>query len=325
MNQYETYRLSGSTQQRRRRGFGVSRATLYAYVSRGLIRSQPQPGSSRAHAYAREDIERLRRRAEARRDPAQAAAHALEWGIPVLASSITFIDGRTLYYRGHDVVALARSRSVQDVASLIWTGAFGARFAVPTATVAQPPLLARRVVRRTRTDSARGRGGARPGGRGSSRDECRRVRLADAAPPDGRGHRCETPAPSKCTRRSAYRSARVRRGLVRSFPLYSPFTRTRFGACVAFRVFSRSPLFCRCFFFAVAAVSTRRVSTASRRLYRQRLFIALRLVDAWIGMRSGPADACELISAVAARFELIRVASRRGEAVRPRIDHPDAV
>jgi citrate synthase len=119
---------------------GVSRATLYAYVSRGLIRSQPQPGSSRAHAYAREDIERLRRRAEARRDPAQAAAHALEWGIPVLASSITFIDGRTLYYRGHDVVALARSRSVQDVASLIWTGAFGARVAVPTATVAQPPL-----------------------------------------------------------------------------------------------------------------------------------------------------------------------------------------
>ena len=119
---------------------GVSRATLYAYVSRGLIRSQPQPGSSRAHAYAREEHERLRRRAEARRDPAQAAAHALEWGIPVLASSITFIDGRTPYYRGHDVVALTQSRRVQDVASLIWTGAFGARFAVPTATVAQPPL-----------------------------------------------------------------------------------------------------------------------------------------------------------------------------------------
>ncbi len=119
---------------------GVSRATLYAYVSRGLIRSQPLPGSSRAHGYARDDIERLHRRAEARRDPSQAAAHALEWGIPVLESSITFIDGRALYYRGLDVVELARSRSLEDVASLIWTGAVGRRFDVAAATVVQSPL-----------------------------------------------------------------------------------------------------------------------------------------------------------------------------------------
>src|ERR1044071_8724493 len=37
---------------------GVSRATLYAYVSRGLIRSRPARGR-RAHEYAREDVERL--------------------------------------------------------------------------------------------------------------------------------------------------------------------------------------------------------------------------------------------------------------------------
>jgi citrate synthase len=119
---------------------GVSRPTLYAYVSRGLIRSQPMPGSSRAHGYAREDVERLRRRAEARRDPTQAAAHALEWGIPVLESSITFIDGRSLFYRGHDVVTLARTRSVEDIASLIWTGEFGRRLGSATATVSPPPL-----------------------------------------------------------------------------------------------------------------------------------------------------------------------------------------
>jgi len=119
---------------------GVSRATLYAYVSRGLIRSQPLPGSSRARSYARDDVERLLRRAEARRDPAQAAAHALEWGIPVLESAITFIDGRSLYYRGHDVVALSRTRSVADVASLIWTGEFGQRFGTPKAIVVQPSL-----------------------------------------------------------------------------------------------------------------------------------------------------------------------------------------
>ena len=107
----------------------ISRATLYAYVSRGLVRSQPLPGSTRAHGYAREDVERLRRRADARRDPSLAAAHALEWGIPVLESAITFIDGRALYYRGHDAVALARSRTVEEIASLIWTGDFSRRFA----------------------------------------------------------------------------------------------------------------------------------------------------------------------------------------------------
>jgi citrate synthase len=119
---------------------GVSRATLYAYVSRGLIRSQPMPGSSRIHGYAREDVERLRRRAEARRDSTQAAAHALEWGTPVLESSITFIDGQSLYYRGHDVVSLARTRSIEDVASLIWTGEFGRRFGAPAPTGVQPTL-----------------------------------------------------------------------------------------------------------------------------------------------------------------------------------------
>jgi citrate synthase len=117
---------------------GVTRATLYAYVSRGLLRSQPLPGSTRARGYAREDVERLGRRAEARRDPTQAAVHALEFGIPVLESAITFIDGRSLYYRGHDVVTLARTRSVADVASLIWAGEFGHRFGTPNAAMVQP-------------------------------------------------------------------------------------------------------------------------------------------------------------------------------------------
>ena len=43
---------------------GVSRPTLYAYVSRGFVRSQSTPGPSRARGYAREDVERLRRRTE---------------------------------------------------------------------------------------------------------------------------------------------------------------------------------------------------------------------------------------------------------------------
>jgi citrate synthase len=105
---------------------GVSRATLYAYVSRGLVRSQPEPGSSHAHGYAADDVERLRRRTEERRHPEKAAAGTLRWGLPVLESAIALIDGERLYYRGHDAVALARTRSIEQVAALIWLGHFDA-------------------------------------------------------------------------------------------------------------------------------------------------------------------------------------------------------
>jgi len=108
------------------RALGVSRATLYAYVSRGYVRSESRPGAARERRYARADVERLRRRTEARRDPDTAAARALDWGMPILESSITLIAERTLYYRGHDAVQLARTRSIRDVASLIWTGGFDA-------------------------------------------------------------------------------------------------------------------------------------------------------------------------------------------------------
>ena len=102
----------------------VDRSTLYAYVSRGFIRSESKPGSSRERRYSRDDVERLRRRTEERRNPDKAAAHALQWGMPILESSITLIAGNTLYYRGHDAVVLARTRSLAEVASLIWTGRF---------------------------------------------------------------------------------------------------------------------------------------------------------------------------------------------------------
>jgi citrate synthase len=107
----------------------VSRATLYAYVSRGFVRSQSMPGRSRERGYARDDVERLRRRTEERRDPDKAIARALHWGLPVLESSIALIDGDRLYYRGHDAVTLARSRTIQEVAALVWLGRFDAPLA----------------------------------------------------------------------------------------------------------------------------------------------------------------------------------------------------
>src|SRR6266849_4849681 len=102
----------------------VSTATLYAYVSRGLVRSEALPGKTRSRRYSREDVERLGRRSEERRNPERAAEHALRWGLPVLESAITLIADGRLYYRGHDVAELVRSRSIEEVASLIWTGSF---------------------------------------------------------------------------------------------------------------------------------------------------------------------------------------------------------
>jgi citrate synthase len=123
------------------RALGVVPATLYAYVSRGYIRSEPRPGVSRARRYSREDVERLRHRTEGRRDPDRVAAHALQWGLPILESSITLIAGNALYYRGHDAVTLARTRPVAEVAALIWTGRFetGVSDAVLTGTARGAP------------------------------------------------------------------------------------------------------------------------------------------------------------------------------------------
>jgi citrate synthase len=99
---------------------GVTRATLYAYTSRGHLQSEPVPGRSREHRYYREDIIRLRERKEARQDPSKVAARGLHWGSPVLTSGITLIHDGRLYYRGRDAVELAKTASLEQAAELLW-------------------------------------------------------------------------------------------------------------------------------------------------------------------------------------------------------------
>ncbi|HSS78721.1 MAG TPA: citrate synthase family protein [Thermoanaerobaculia bacterium] len=100
----------------------ISLTTLYAYASRGMLRSETVPGDPRARRYPREDVLRLKEKKELRKDPEKAAPKALSWGAPVLESAITLVlDGR-LYYRGRDAVQLARNATVEEVAALIWTG-----------------------------------------------------------------------------------------------------------------------------------------------------------------------------------------------------------
>jgi citrate synthase len=100
----------------------ISIATLYAYVSRGLIRSEQSSEAKRQRRYYAEDVEKLLARKEGRRNPEKLAQDALHWGAPVLDSAITLLDGGKIYYRGFDAVRLARENSVEQVAALIWTG-----------------------------------------------------------------------------------------------------------------------------------------------------------------------------------------------------------
>ena len=122
---------------------GVSRATLYAYVSRGRVRSEAVPGSNRRSRYARDDLERLVARSRERRNPAKAAEQALHWGLPILESKITLIADERVYYRGRDASTLARTSSLADVAALLWTGATEAGDSFPLAKPAPLPRTAR--------------------------------------------------------------------------------------------------------------------------------------------------------------------------------------
>jgi citrate synthase len=97
---------------------GVKLPTLYAYVSRGLLRSLPSR-AGRARRYLRSDVEALRERGPSMR----AAAGALRWGEPILESSITAMTPEGPAYRGQLAAELARRGvAFEAAAELLWTG-----------------------------------------------------------------------------------------------------------------------------------------------------------------------------------------------------------
>ncbi|WP_375755139.1 citrate synthase [Corallococcus exercitus] len=101
---------------------GVKRATLYTYVSRGLVRCVPEKGT-KENRYLRADVERLKTRHDARAGHAAVASGALRWGEPVIDSSVSRISEEGLAYRGHDAVELAaKGHRFEDVAELLWAG-----------------------------------------------------------------------------------------------------------------------------------------------------------------------------------------------------------
>src|SRR4051794_8430505 len=97
------------------RRLGVKPATLYAYVSRGVLTRSPA-ADGRTSLFSTDEVERLARRGRPRR-PAGVADITVE-------SAITELTADSLRFRGLDVTRLAVSRAFEEVAGLLWTGDF---------------------------------------------------------------------------------------------------------------------------------------------------------------------------------------------------------
>ncbi|WP_307140523.1 citrate/2-methylcitrate synthase [Pseudoroseomonas cervicalis] len=119
---------------------GVSRATLYAYVSRGRVRAVPAPGDPRRSLYAAEDVAALLERRARGRARRAVAASTTDWGEPILRSGLTRIAEGRLQYRGQDAVALAERATLEEVAALLW-GMAVPRWPAPAAAPRPDPAL----------------------------------------------------------------------------------------------------------------------------------------------------------------------------------------
>jgi citrate synthase len=104
------------------RRLGIKQASLYSYVSRGVLtRHRKSPG--RTSVFDASEVAGLARKGRPRRAPRS--------GELIIESQLTEITADQLRYRGHDVTRLAVRNSFEDVAGLLWTGVVGG--APPTA------------------------------------------------------------------------------------------------------------------------------------------------------------------------------------------------
>lgn len=93
---------------------GVKPATLYAYVSRGLVRRVPDP-DGRTSSFDEAEIERL----AARRPGTRRTTHDL-----LIESDVTVIDPSGHRYRGQRALDLVTAGlGFEQIAGLLWTGA----------------------------------------------------------------------------------------------------------------------------------------------------------------------------------------------------------
>src|SRR6266849_3917864 len=95
----------------------ISPATLYAYVSRGLIRSEPS-SDSRSHRYRAEDVRTLKERRTPSPEPR--GLRSFDADLPVMDSAVATITEDGPIYRGVNCVDLAERDTLEHAATLLW-------------------------------------------------------------------------------------------------------------------------------------------------------------------------------------------------------------
>ena len=95
----------------------ISPATLYAYVSRGLIRSEPS-SDSRSHRYRAEDVRGLKERRTPSPEPR--GLKSFDADLPVMDSAIATITEDGPIYRGVNCIDLAETETLEHAATLLW-------------------------------------------------------------------------------------------------------------------------------------------------------------------------------------------------------------
>ncbi len=95
----------------------ISPATLYAYVSRGLIRSEPSL-DSRSHRYRAEDVRLLKQRRTPSPEPR--GLRSFDADLPVMDSAIATITEDGPIYRGVNCIELAEKDTLEHAATLLW-------------------------------------------------------------------------------------------------------------------------------------------------------------------------------------------------------------
>lgn len=97
----------------------ISVQTLYAYVSRGLLRTSRHPDDSRKRLYFSIDVEQLIRRQKRGRSRQEIARSTVDFGEPVLKSSISKINNGEFFYRGINAVDLSRKATLEETFELL--------------------------------------------------------------------------------------------------------------------------------------------------------------------------------------------------------------
>ncbi|MEK8032264.1 citrate synthase [Ideonella sp. DXS29W] len=123
------------------RRLGVSKSTLYAYVSRGMLSALADPDDPRASRYSSFEVEQLMRRRGQGRRAEQQIPGTMTQGLQVLDTALTgIIEGQPVY-RGRAATTLAaEGATLEDVARLLWQFGPSDPFAGPAPELGPPWL-----------------------------------------------------------------------------------------------------------------------------------------------------------------------------------------